>query len=145
MSRSELEFAPVSLDDVLRLRENAVDAFIGRVYDDPVDISAGIWHGKQLLGAFGTTSRWPGVADLWGVVRQGADSHALSFVRRCQWLVNHHARVYRLRRVAAWVIADHERCTRFARLCGFHCEYIDSSSGPRGEDLALFVRRWRWT
>ena len=137
-----MEFGRVTTDDVLSLQVKADDVFIGRIYAAPQQHMAGIWEGTDLLAAFGTSSRWAGVADLWGVVNTQLPIPPVSFTRRCAWLVDKHAREFDLRRIAAWVVAEDARCTRFARLCGFHAEYIDPASGPNGEDLALYVRRW---
>lgn len=137
-----MEFGRVTTDDVLSLQTKAEDVFIGRIYAAPQHHMAGIWEGVNLLAAFGTSSRWPGVADLWGVVNTQFPIPPVSFVRRCTWLVDKHAKEFDLRRIAAWVAAGDTRCTRFARLCGFHAEYLDPGSGPNGEDLALYVRRW---
>ena len=139
-----MRFDYVTAGDVLSLQAKAEDVFIGRIYEVPQQHMAGIWEGSDLLAAFGTSSRWPGVAELWGVVSQSLPIQPVLFTRRCAWLVDKHAKEFGLRRISAWVEADNAKCTRFARLCGFRAEYLDAGAGPNGEDLALYVRRWQW-
>lgn len=129
--------------DYAVLAERASDVLLGAAQESPQGQSVTFWHGEVPVALFGATVRWPGVADLWGVVdTEAAARTRFGLVRACRVMVEAYARERRLRRLAAWVHGQQPHCLRFARVMGFELEYTDHGAAPDGGDLLTVVRRW---